>query len=186
MALEPFPVEIVNQQPEVWNGPTVLTLVVAVAAALISSGSLGWQIYSWRSNAPKIDVDFVFVYLQDEMGLKDKLMVTVTNRGRAETYISDAALSYGHSGENLPPFSRMDNVEDSHLPPGATRRILISPDKIVHICKVAGFHPNTICVYVRTGHTHHSVHLDRAGLDYMENKIQGKEPDHGVEAPLVT
>lgn len=108
----------------------MLTAVVAALALAVSGISLAWQVHTWVRNGPRVEIEMT-TYGPDEIPDADKtypkagLLVTVQNRGRAETNVGNPLLHTGIEPRLketvLPggPWLHIGNGKENYFPIGA-------------------------------------------------------------------
>lgn len=65
-----------------------MELAISIVAVVLSTASLGWQAYTWRTNAPRARVA-ARITIDDREGGLPVMRVDVTNRGRASGQVRD-------------------------------------------------------------------------------------------------
>jgi hypothetical protein len=71
----------------VWTGPVVLSLIISTCALMGAAISIGWQIYTWRHNGPRVTVKAAHAFTVGPIGDQDLIAITAANDGRASTIV---------------------------------------------------------------------------------------------------
>lgn len=72
-------------------------LAIAVYGAIVSSVALGWNIYKYLQDKPKVKVTAKFGFTSSEIGTSEYLLiVTAMNKGKRSVYLSSMGLRSGN------------------------------------------------------------------------------------------
>ncbi|GAA1838030.1 hypothetical protein ACFFOM_18565 [Microlunatus capsulatus] len=138
----------------VWTGPVVLSVIFSSFALLASAISIGWQVYTWRHNGPRVVVKPSTGITWGPMGNHKILTITATNEGRASTM----ALSFGWELPDKqvlidPNGSYLNPVAlPAELAPGGEVTYFYNPESVRERLKEAGLDLTSIRPFIRTGH----------------------------------
>jgi hypothetical protein len=75
----------------------VMTIIIAVYGAVLSTLALGWNIYKWYCERARLLVDAKIMREVPDIDGKDRLVVSATNRGRRPVNVKGWAVKVsGH------------------------------------------------------------------------------------------
>ncbi|OZF28352.1 hypothetical protein CH296_19725 [Rhodococcus sp. 14-2496-1d] len=135
-----------------WTGPVIFTLIISCLALLTALGSIGWQIYSWRRNGPKVEVSAHLGFVTGPGG-QNFIAIEATNSGRLETMVQSFYFQLPE-GRTLQPTGSYikTTVLPARLSPGDQVSYYFNPNDIDQQLASAGLTRSDLQPAVRTGH----------------------------------
>ena len=97
------------------------TTAIAIYAAILSTGGLGWQVYTWiRAHGTRVRVEVTNAFLPFTDHVSYVAMITVTNLGEHAIRVTSAGFDFQDSSgrtvvlANAPPGSSLPGVVQPH------------------------------------------------------------------------
>lgn len=137
----------------VWTGPVVLSLIISTCALMGAAISIGWQIYTWRHNGPRVTVKAQHGVTWGPMGRHDLISITATNGGRADTMVHQFGFKLPNGQIFVEFESYLKPVElPAELGAGGEVSYFFSRERLQRAAAENNLEPQDLQPFVRSGH----------------------------------
>ena len=153
-------------------------LIVSIVALVVSSASVGWNIYAWISSGARLKVEVSNSVTAGPYGTHRCLGISVANAGRLETTISGIDLPLADKRTlALFPQAFIVNYPPKTLAPGASETFLIPDSELVPLLISEKVDLEGLKVRVRTGHKNFVKSLPEAVVSRLRSDMNKYQPE---------
>lgn len=150
-------------------------LTVSVIALVLSGGSFGWSIYSWRNSGARLKLSVSPSMTSGPRGTFPCIGISIDNAGRLQTTVNQLYFVLPDKRQlvfwaeafviNRPP---------KNLPPGSSETFLIAADDFVSVLEDCTLETKRLILEVATGHGRFKRKIPSATIDAIIDSVKHK------------